>query len=303
MIWDTHAIFWDRFTLCNPNLIRDPKWISPKPRNNHHWQYPQRDCFFDACQTLCRCKWWTIDSAYLPATHRLAMRVSSDKATPEEIERMDDLTIRSIALGLFLGALICFANTYSSLQAGFVNSMTIKAGLIVFGGFQLIKHSIKSPFTRAENALVVAVSWSFGTMPWTIGLNGIVPAFQYLVIPEEGGPFKSSTWQLLIWASGLSILGITIAPTLRDYFLFRQCLGFPVATSAATMLGLLYENKRITKRVRIENTKFDTHLGSWARDNLQGTTRRENVVSGDCNGVKWRLSITCISVASLLASL
>lgn len=117
----------------------------------------------------------------------------------------------------------------------------------------MLEKKLASPFTAAENAVIVTIAGSLGTMPFTAGLVGVVPALEFLTTPEQNGLLRLNLWQLGVWSIGISILGVVTALPLRNYFLIQERLRFPFGTSAATLIGLLHKDSKIAERVEKAN--------------------------------------------------
>ena len=98
--------------------------------------------------------------------------------------------------GILVGILVCFANAYLGLQTGFIAIVTLPAAVIGFSAFRMLEKKLASPFTAAENAVIVTIAESLGTMPFTAGLVGVVPALEFLTTPEQNGPLRLNLWQL-----------------------------------------------------------------------------------------------------------
>jgi uncharacterized oligopeptide transporter (OPT) family protein len=75
-----------------------------------------------------------------------------------------------------VGVLIRFANVYFGLQTGFITGMNLPSTIIGFTLFKAIGSRLKTPFSPAENSILVCVAGSLGLMPFTAGLIGVVPA-------------------------------------------------------------------------------------------------------------------------------
>ncbi|KAI5279246.1 hypothetical protein KEM52_004446, partial [Ascosphaera acerosa] len=152
-------------------------------------------------------------------------------------------TVRALLVGLTIGALIVFSNTYFGLQTGWISSMSMPSALIGFTVFRAAARHLTLPFTPVENVLVQTVAGAVGTMPLGCGMVGVIPALEYLLRGDEegpdrseGGPLKLGFWRLLVWSLGVCLFGVVFAVPLRKQVLIREKLKFPSGTASATMI-------------------------------------------------------------------
>lgn len=151
-----------------------------------------------------------------------------------------NFTLRGILVGLAIGIVICFSNTYFGLQTGWVSSMAMPSALLGFAWFRLMSRYLRLPFSPVENVLIQSVAGSVGTMPLGCGFVGVIPAMQYLLKPEENGPLDVGLWKLIVWAVGICFFGVVFAVPLRRQVIIREKLKFPSGTAAALMIGVLH---------------------------------------------------------------
>ena len=184
-----------------------------------------------------------------------AMSTSPSPITHARIFEECTLTLRAVIAGLLIGAMICFANLYFLLQAGLNNSMPLPSALLGYIVFQPISRFLRTPYSPMENVLVMTIAASMGAMPVTAGLDGIIPALEYLITPIDNGTMKFSLWHLILWLSGVCLFGIVFAAPLRSFFTIRDPLRFPTPTALAAMIGLLHKRPDITDRIGEINFK------------------------------------------------
>ncbi|KFY33471.1 hypothetical protein V494_07595 [Pseudogymnoascus sp. VKM F-4513 (FW-928)] len=158
-----------------------------------------------------------------------------------------NFTLRGILVGLGVGLVICFSNMYFGLQTGWVSSMSMPSSLIGFAFFKTLSKHLDIPFTPVENVLVQTVAGSMGTMPLGCGFVGVMPALNYLLKPEEGGPLFLSLWKLILWALGLCFFGVVFAVPLRRQVIIREKLKFPSGTATALMINVLHGKDEVWK--------------------------------------------------------
>lgn len=160
----------------------------------------------------------------------------------EQADQGQNFTFRGVFIGLVIGVVICFSNTYFGLQTGWVSGMAMPAALIGFGYFKVVARCISYPFTPVENVLVQTVAGAVGTMPLGCGFVGVMPALNYLLSTEENGPLVLSTGKLIIWSVGICFFGVVFAVPLRREVIIREKLKFPSGTATALMIGVLHGN-------------------------------------------------------------
>ena len=195
---------------------------------------------------------------------------TSDETAPEDADGIEtegfltnqanqqqNFTLRGVLVGLVIGVVICFSNTYFGLQTGWVSGMTMPAALIGFAYFKAIARWIDFPFTPVENVLVQTVAGAVGTMPLGCGFVGVMPALNFLMTARENGPLILSTWKLIVWALGLCFFGVVIAVPLRRQVIIRERLKFPSGTATALMIGVLHGRPRDNGLTKVE-TGLDT---------------------------------------------
>ena len=149
-------------------------------------------------------------------------------------------TMRGLAVGLAVGILICFSNTFFGLQTGWISGMTMPASLIGFAFFKAISKHLSFPFSPVENVLVQTVASAAGTMPLGSGFVGVIPALEFLLTPAEGGPVRLGLGKLVVWSLGLSFFGVVFGVPLRKQVILKEKLKFPSGTATALMIGVLH---------------------------------------------------------------
>ncbi|KAK5133542.1 hypothetical protein LTR08_007581 [Meristemomyces frigidus] len=196
-----------------------------------------------------------------PSAALLAARAAQPQFTP-----------RALALGLAIGILIAFSNTYFGLQTGWISGMAMPSALIGFAyfkGLATLMHALGdgpgawgwgAGFSEVENVLVQTVAGSVGTMPLGCGFVGVVPAMEFLLRPEETpggdgagvvrafvggvGGLRLPLGKLVLWAVGLCFFGVVFAVPLRKEVIVREKLKFPSGTATALMIGVLHGGEK-----------------------------------------------------------
>ncbi|KAJ5291232.1 hypothetical protein N7478_000483 [Penicillium angulare] len=177
-----------------------------------------------------------------------------DDATPTSrppTTSAQSFTPRSLIVGLIIGALITFSNTYFGLQTGWISTMAMPSALIGFSVFKVLSKHLSFPFTPIENVLIQTVAGAVGTMPLGCGFVGVIPALEFLLKDGEdgpkgdggegeGGPLKLGFWKLAVWSLGVCLFGVVFAVPLRKEVIVREKLRFPSGTASALMLRVLH---------------------------------------------------------------
>src|SRR5712675_3394757 len=107
-----------------------------------------------------------------------------------------DLTIRALASGLAVGALLCIANLYMGLKTGFWDGGQITASVLALA-------LTSGKLTRLENNVAQTAASAVGGIPAAAGLLGAIPALQLLGVPVPG-------WRSAAWALARGLVGVLI---------------------------------------------------------------------------------------------
>jgi OPT family oligopeptide transporter len=197
---------------------------------------------------------WSTENTYRAISNQATYGINEEQSLSDETSQRANngrrstalhgndrnFTIRGILVGLAVGLIICFSNTFFGLQTGWVSSMSMPSSLIGFAIFKTLSKRIEFPFTPVENVLVQTVAGSMGTMPLGCGFVGVMPALNYMLRPDEGGPVILSLWKMTFWALGLCYFGVVFAVPLRRQVIIREKLKFPSGTATALMIGVLH---------------------------------------------------------------
>lgn len=189
----------------------------------------------------------------------------------EHADQGQNFTVRGVLMGLVIGVVICFSNTYFGLQTGWVSGMAMPAALIGFSFFKAFSRYIDYPFTPVENVLVQTVAGAVGTMPLGCGFVGVMPALNYMLKPEENGPVVLGTGKLMIWSLGICFFGVFFAVPLRREVIIRERLKFPSGTATALMIGVLHDNTENAKSTGQESC-METFKRRRSEDVLRPST-------------------------------
>lgn len=188
-----------------------------------------------------------------------------------------NFTFRGVAVGLLIGIIICFSNTYFGLQTGWVSGMAMPASLIGFAVFKALSRHLRLPFTPVENVLVQTVAGAVGTMPLGLGFVGVIPSLEFLLKDREGAPLDLSLWRLIVWGLGLCLFGVVFGVPLRRQVIIRERLRFPSGTATALMISVLHGGspEKGQKRDQVETQ------GTEEREELLQESERDNAAEQD----------------------
>ncbi|KAI7087372.1 oligopeptide transporter-like protein [Hortaea werneckii] len=215
------------------------------------------------------------DAALRPSNSR-SVAAEPDLAFLRTRAEQPQFTLRALVVGLLIGILIAFSNTYFGLQTGWISGMAMPSALIGFAyfkGLRTLMCRLGEPmkrwgwgegFSEVENVLVQTVAGSVGTMPLGCGFVGVVPALEFLLKPEEtpesmsndpeivgalamaeeNGGLRLPLGKLILWALGLCFFGVVFAVPLRKEVIVREKLRFPSGTATALMIGVLHGGEK-----------------------------------------------------------
>ncbi|BCR97092.1 OPT family oligopeptide transporter [Aspergillus luchuensis] len=218
-------------------------------------------------------------------------------------------TTRSLLVGLLIGALITFSNTYFGLQTGWISTMAMPSALIGFSVFKVFSKYLSYPFTPIENVLIQTVAGAVGTMPLGCGFVGVIPALEFLIKDGEdgpsgdggtgeGGPLKLNFWKLVLWSLGVCLFGVVFAVPLRKEVIVREKLKFPSGTASALMLRVLHgsgqgdekSKKRVTDVEGVIRREERSYASTLVHEPEETGVLLGNASSGDDSNVQedWR---------------
>lgn len=145
------------------------------------------------------------------------------------------LTCRAVLVGILVGTLLCFTNTYFGLQTGWVTMGSVQAAIVGFAILKFLLPADDTTFGPLENIALQTVSVATATMPLAGGFVGIIPAFGLL-----DPPVRLSAFQELRWCAALTYFGIFFTVPLRRQAILVEKLPFPSGTATAKLIDLLH---------------------------------------------------------------
>ncbi len=207
------------------------------------------------------------------------------KLSPEEIERhwfenvyqgdrMRQLTIRAVIMGMALGMIMVCSNVYVGLKSGWSMGVAITScvmAYVIFSVFQSISDKLFPgkfpPFTILENNAMQSCASAAGMMSGA-GLVNAIPALLMLDPSALPVSFHDRCMWLIPWVALISMLGVFLAvPTKRQMINIEQ-LPFPSGIAAATTLRTLHgEGGEAMKQARaLGFAGLIGGLTTWLRD-------------------------------------
>lgn len=135
-------------------------------------------------------------------------------------------------------------------------------------------------------------------MPLGCGFVGVMPALNYMLKPEEGGPIFLSLWKLVLWSLGLCFFGVVFAVPLRRQVIIRERLKFPSGTATALMIGVLH-GKEATTDGPVLRTRSRDAVVDEVSQHVQGTNEVdvEEVANGQQSSWKSKVRLLIVSFA------
>ncbi|KAM0756007.1 OPT superfamily oligopeptide transporter [Meredithblackwellia eburnea MCA 4105] len=162
---------------------------------------------------------------------------------PSDDSSHPEFTFRAVSVGLLIGTLLCFCNTYFGLQTGWISMMSY-ASLLGYAVFKVLPQSsifAKRPLTVRENIVLQTTAVATGTLPLGAGLVGVIPALAQLNPKTDGsGPIILSLPALVAWCLAVAFFGVFLAVPLRKSVIVKEKLVFPSGTATAQVIGVLH---------------------------------------------------------------
>jgi len=148
------------------------------------------------------------------------------------------LTVRALASGVLLGALLTPCNIYSGLKIGWSFNISIIALLLSAGFWALLARLRVAVALGAGEANIAQTAASSSANIISGGLVAPIPALAML----SGGNLPAS--QLIPWVFAVSFLGIWVAWYLRATLILRSDLPFPTGRATAETLLEIFDHGR-----------------------------------------------------------
>ncbi len=158
-------------------------------------------------------------------------------STPHSIPSEQELTVRAVATGAGLGAILSLCNIYSGLKIGWGFNMSITAALLGFGLWRGLQAAGTRPFSKLESNINQTAA-SAGASISSAGLVSAVPALTLMT-------GRHLTWaELATWTFLISMTGVLVAVALRRQMIEVDKLPFANGIASAETLDRIYESGR-----------------------------------------------------------
>jgi OPT family oligopeptide transporter len=168
--------------------------------------------------------------------------------TPEEIERhwfenvyagdrMPQLTLRALIMGMLLGGFLSVSNVYIGLKAGWSMGVAITSCILAYAIFAALHRAFPRwfpAFSILENNAMQSCASAAGYMTGA-GLVNAIPALMMLNPGAVPG-----MWALMLWIMVISWLGVFLAVPAKRQMINVEQLAFPSGIAAATTLRALH---------------------------------------------------------------
>ena len=145
-----------------------------------------------------------------------------------------ELTLRAIATGTLLGAVLSLCNIYSGLRIGWGFNMSITAALLGWGFWRMVTAATRKPMlTKLENNLNQTGA-SAGASISSAGLVSAIPAMTMLTGQQL------SYLELALWTGVIGMTGVTVGIALRRQMIEVDKLPFASGIASAETLDKMY---------------------------------------------------------------
>lgn len=145
-----------------------------------------------------------------------------------------ELTRRSILTGVVLGAILTPCNVYSGLKIGWSFNMSIVAALLSYGFWNL---AIAPMGGRHWGLLENNINQTTASSAASIISGGLVAPIPALALIT--GQTLPLHW-LMVWVAVVSLLGVTVAVSMRRQLLVVEQLTFPAGVATAETVQKIY---------------------------------------------------------------
>ncbi|NOK23958.1 OPT/YSL family transporter, partial [Corallococcus carmarthensis] len=142
-------------------------------------------------------------------------------------------TVRSLGMGLVIGAMLAVTNLYMGLKTGLWDSGSITAAVLGFSALAPYGRRRGVPYTPLENNLTQTTAAAVGAMPASAGLIAAIPALALLGTGVPG-------WGIASWGLVLGVVGVLVAGLLRRRLVEQEALPFPTGIATAELISALH---------------------------------------------------------------
>jgi len=146
---------------------------------------------------------------------------------------MPQLTIRSALTGFLLGGVLSATALYISAKTGITIGVGLTSVILAFALYRILSASgAITDFTILENNCTQSIATAAGYMvaPLTSSLAA------YMIVTDRVVP----AWQLIVWMTIVSIIGVLLAFPMKRRFINDDQLPFPEGRACGVVLDALY---------------------------------------------------------------
>ncbi len=152
-------------------------------------------------------------------------------------DRMPQLTLRAIIMGMLLGGFMSLSNLYVGLKTGWGVGVAITACILSYAIWTTLRRFfprlISSNMSILENNAMQSTASSAG---YSTGGTMVSAVAAYLIVTGQHIGF----WVLMAWTFFLAILGVMMAIPMKRQMINVEQLRFPSGIAAATTLKSLH---------------------------------------------------------------
>lgn len=143
----------------------------------------------------------------------------------------DELSLRALAIGCSIGALVTAMNLYFGLRTGWTIGGSLIAAILSYSFFQALRP--QKSFTVLETNIAQTAGSAAGSMTTAAGLVSAIPAMKML-------GYELTIAELFIWAISVAYLGVFFAVPLRKQMIIVEKLRFPTGTATAETIQAIF---------------------------------------------------------------
>ncbi|MBC8134087.1 MAG: OPT/YSL family transporter, partial [Deltaproteobacteria bacterium] len=151
------------------------------------------------------------------------------------------LTVRALAVGLAIGAVLAAGNVYTGLKSSFIDGGAVTAALLSFTFFATFKRLARLPFSPFENNVAQTAAASAAVMGFVHGLMAPMPALTLM-------GHVTPAWALWTWGISLALVGVVIGAVLRRKLIVEDALPFPTGTATAELIRAVHADQGTAAR-------------------------------------------------------
>lgn len=146
-----------------------------------------------------------------------------------------NLTVRAVAVGAVIGAVMCLSNLYVFFKTGWSQGVTITACILAFASFQMLRATglAKQPLGVLENNALTTVASGAGYMTG----GGNMAAFGALLMLT---PVRPEAIPTILWFAVIAALGVFAAIPIKRQLINREGLAFPTGTATAQTIRTIH---------------------------------------------------------------